>query len=239
MQLVASVKTESANCRDFSTEGTAYQSLLIKKIQCEATIGNTFSPRNVKKKTVRQHPDLKNQNRQCPLCSITGLTRAIQKLRITRESPENFNPDNDNQEVPNNDVTNFFKKRTPTLNRVPKGARQSLAELFQKLLTELLRDPTDASKWPHLLTMPKQCFKQPTRGGKKYNLMAHVRKQKTDFSYSEGLTRISENGPSHPATKRESSLNSRVSKKMDAGDVKEQYGQCAQTTALLQTQRKP
>ena len=50
--------------------------------------------------------------------------------------------------------------------------------------------------------------------------MVHVRKQITDFSSSEGLTRISENGPSRPARKRESSLNSRVSKKMDAGDVK-------------------
>ena len=45
--------------------------------------------------------------------------------------------------------------------------------------------------------------------------------QITDFSSSEGLTRISENGPSRPARKGESSLNSRVSKKMDAGDVKE------------------
>ena len=68
--------------------------------------------------------------------------------------------------------------------------------------------------------MPKQCLKQPTRGGKKYKLTAHVRKQITDFSSSEGLTRISENGPSRPARKRESCLNSRVSKKMDAGDVK-------------------
>ena len=99
---------------------------------------------------------------------------------------------------------------------MPKGARQSLAELFQKLL----RDPTDANKWLHLLTMPKQCLKQPTRGGKKYNLTAHVKMQITDFSSSEGLTRISENGLSRPARKRESSLNSRVSKKMDAGDVK-------------------
>ena len=156
---------------------------------------------------------------QCPLCSSTGLTRAIENIRTTTESP-NFNPDNDNQEVPNDDVTNFFKKRTPTLNREPKGARQSLAELFQKLLTERLRDPTDANKWLHLLTMPKQCLKQPTRGGKKYNITAHVMKQITDFSSSEGLTRISENGPSRPARKRELSLNSRVSKKMDAGDVK-------------------
>ena len=124
---------------------------------------------------------------QCPLCSSTGLTQALENLPITTESPENFNPDNDNQEVPNDDVTNFFKKRTPTLNRVPKGARQSLAELFQKLLTELPRDPTDAKKWLHLLTMPKQCLKQPTRGGKKYNLTAHVRKQITHFNSSEGL----------------------------------------------------
>ena len=157
---------------------------------------------------------------QCPLCTSIGLTQALENLRITTKSPENFNPDNDNQEVPNHDVTNFSKKRTPTLNRVPKGARKSLAELFQKLLTELLRDPTDANKWLHLLTMTKQCLKQPTRGGKKYNLTAHVRKQITDFSSSEDLTRTSENGPSRPARKRESSLNSRVSKKMDAGDVK-------------------
>ena len=68
--------------------------------------------------------------------------------------------------------------------------------------------------------MPKQCLEQPTRGGEKYNLTAHVRKQITDFSSSEGHTRISENEPSRPARKRESSLNSRVSKKMDAGDVK-------------------
>ena len=157
---------------------------------------------------------------QCPLCSSTGLTQAIENLRITTESPENLNPDNENQEVPNDDVTNIFKKRTPTLNRVPKEARESVAELFQKLLTVLLRDPTDANKWLHLLTMPKQCLKQPTRGGKKYNLTAHVKMQITDFSSSEGLTRISENGPSRPARKRESSLNSRVSKKMDTGDVK-------------------
>ena len=144
----------------------------------------------------------------------------MENLRITTESPENFNPDNDNQEVPNDDVTNFFKKRTPTLNRVPKGARQSLAELFRKLHTELLRDPTDANKWLRLLTMPKQCLKQPTRGGKKYNLTAHVKMQITDSSSSEGLARGSENGPSRPAIKRESSLSTRVSKKMDAGDVK-------------------
>ena len=50
--------------------------------------------------------------------------------------------------------------------------------------------------------------------------MAHMRKQITDVSSSEGLTRISEKGPSRPARKRESSLNSRVSKKVDAGDVK-------------------
>ena len=154
---------------------------------------------------------------QCPLCSSTGLTQAIENLRITTKSPEKFNPDNDNQEVPNNDVTNFFKKRTPTLNRVPKGARESV-ELFQKLLRELLPDPTDAN-WLHLLTMPQQCLKQPTRGGKKYNLTAHVKMQITDFSSSEGLNRISENGLSRPARKRESSLNSRVSKKMDAGEV--------------------
>ena len=122
---------------------------------------------------------------------------------------------------------------------MPKGARQSLAELFQKLLTDLLRDPTDSNKWLHLLTIPKQCLKQPSRGGKKYNFTAHVRKQTTDFSSSEGLTRKSENGPSHPARKRESSLNSRVSKKWMPAMSKEQYGQCAQTTALLQTQRKP
>ena len=71
---------------------------------------------------------------QCPLCSSTRLTQALENLRITTESPENFNPDNDNQEVPNDDVNNFFKKQTPTLNRVPKGAQRSLAELFKKLL---------------------------------------------------------------------------------------------------------
>ena len=157
--------------------------------------------------------------RQCSLGSSTGLTQAIENLRITTESSKNFNPDNENQEVPN-DVTNFFKKRTPTLNRVPKGARLSLAEFFQKLLTELLRDPTDENNWLPLLTIPKQCLKQPTRGGKKYNLTAHVKMQITDFSSSEGLTRRSENVPSRPARKRESSLIYRVSRKMEAGDVK-------------------
>ena len=52
------------------------------------------------------------------------------------------------------------------------------------------------------------------------NLTAHVRKQITDCSSSEDLTRICESGPSRRARKRESSLNSRVSKKKDSGDVK-------------------
>ena len=50
---------------------------------------------------------------QCPLCSSTGLTQALENLRITTESPESFNPNNDKQEVPNDDVTIFFKETNP------------------------------------------------------------------------------------------------------------------------------
>ena len=125
----------------------------------------------------------------------------------------------------------------PTWNRVPKGAQQSLAEFFQKLLTELLRDPTDANKWLHLLTMPKQCLKQPTRGGKKYNLTAHLRKQ---IRFPQRA--LPEYLKMDPAAQPENASHPWIpglAKRWLPAMSKEQYGQCAQTTALLQTQRKP
>ena len=69
---------------------------------------------------------------QCPLCNSTGLTQALENLRITTESPESFNPDND-QVVPNDYVTNFFKKRTPTLNRVPGRSTTVFSRIIPKV----------------------------------------------------------------------------------------------------------
>ena len=121
----------------------------------------------------------------------------------------------------------FRRPPRATLKRIPRGARQGAARLFEKRLNAVSRRPDDRGAWRDLLQFGG-CLAQPLRGGKRNNLTSSIlaqidrvdRGQPAQEEGPGGIYRQGRKVRHHGADDLDREAARRASMKLDAGDVR-------------------
>ena len=153
-----------------------------------------------------------------------GLAATVRGARTTADTQST--PTTQSSPPSSNPPRLFSFSKCKILKRIPRGARDAVAEQLAQTIDAILKSPEVHEKWAALFAFPECCLAQPSEGGKRCrNLTTAVVRQTQRFK-EEGVAALEQDTATERGPRKRAPLSpdaaaaKRAAAKVDERDVK-------------------